>query len=65
MSEPKVRFMRDNGNSYPAWEKHTIGDMTVELTEYKPLSCGLPLLTSARTGLMFQDEYRGKSSTEN
>ena len=65
MSEPKVRFMRDNGNSYPAWEKHTIGDMTVELTEYRPLSCGLPLLTSARTGLMFQDEYRGKSSTEN
>ncbi len=65
MAEPKVRFKRDDGSSYPAWGMQSVGDMTVELTEYKPLSCGLPLLTSARTGLMFQDEYRSKSSTEN
>jgi len=65
MPEPKVRFKRDDRSSYPAWERQTVGDMTVELTDYKPLGCGLPLLTSARTGLMFQDEYRGKTSTEN
>jgi len=65
MPEPRVRFKRDDGSSYPAWERQTVGDMTVELTDYKPLGCGLPLLTSARTGLMFQDEYRGKTSTEN
>ena len=65
MAEPKVRFKQDDGSSYPDWGMHTVGDMTVELTDYKPLSCGLPLLTSARTGLMFQDEYRGKTSTEN
>ena len=65
MAEPKVRFKRDDGCSYPAWAKQTVGEMTVELTDYKPLGCGLPLLTSSRTGLMFQDEYRGKTSTDN
>lgn len=65
MAEPKIRFKKADGSSYPSWKKHSVGDMTVELTEYKPLSCGLPLLTSSRTGLMFQDEYRGKTSTEN
>ena len=65
MAEPKIRFKRDDGSSYPAWKKHSVGDMTTELTEYMPLACGMPLLTSARTGLMFQDEYRGKNSTEN
>lgn len=65
MAEPKVRFKKDDGSSYPAWAKQTVGEMTVELTDYKPLGCGLPLLTSSRTGLMFQDEYRGKTSTDN
>ena len=65
MAEPKVRFKKDDGSSYPAWAKQTVGEMTVELTDYKPLGCGLPLLTSSRTGLMFQEEFRGKSSTDN
>lgn len=65
MAEPKVRFKKNDGSSYPAWAKQTVGEMTVELTDYKPLGCGLPLLTSSRTGLMFQDEYRGKTSTDN
>ena len=65
MPEPKVRFKRDDGSCYPEWAKQTVGEMTVELTDYKTLGCGLPLLTSSRIGLMFQDEYRGKTSTDN
>ena len=65
MAEPKLRFKRDDGSSYPEWRMQSVGDLTVELSDYKPLNSGLPLLTSARTGLMFQDEYRSKSSTDN
>lgn len=39
--------------------------MTVELTEYETLKSGYPLLTSSRTGLMFQKDFRDKASTDN
>ena len=39
--------------------------MTEELTEYATFESGYPLLTSSRSGLMFQDEFRDKASTEN
>ena len=37
----------------------------MELSEYAKLNSGLPLLTSARTGLMYQSDYRGNSTTDN
>ena len=39
--------------------------MTIELTEYETLKSGYPLLTSSRTGLMFQKDFRDKASTDN
>ena len=39
--------------------------MTVELTKYETLKSGYPLLTSSRTGLMFQKDFRDKASTDN
>lgn len=47
------------------WEQRKLGDMTVELTEYETLKSGYPLLTSSRTGLMFQKDFRDKASTDN
>ena len=47
------------------WEQRKVGDITKELSEYAKLSSGLPLLTSARTGLMYQSDYRGNSTTDN
>ncbi|MCD7715064.1 MAG: restriction endonuclease subunit S [Lachnospiraceae bacterium] len=38
--------------------------MVEELTEYATFDSGLPLLTSSRSGLMFQNEYRDKKSTD-
>ena len=47
------------------WEQRKVGDITKELSEYAKLNSGLPLLTSARTGLMYQSDYRGNSTTDN
>lgn len=64
MIEPKLRFKADDGSQFPDWEEKTLGDMTVELQDYVPLSSGYPLMTSSRTGLMMQNEFRSKSSTD-
>ena len=46
------------------WEQRKCGEMTEELTEYATFESRYPLLTSSRSGLMFQDEFRDKASTE-
>ena len=62
-----------NGSSYPeirfegftdAWEQREVGELTVESSEYTTLEAGFPLLTSSRNGLMYQNEYRGKQTTD-
>lgn len=65
MANPKTRFKRDDGSDYPDWEEISVGEITAELTDYLPLNCGYPLLTSSRNGLLFQEEFRNKVSTEN
>ena len=46
------------------WEQRKLGDITVELSEYATQELGLPLLTSSRSGLMYQDEYRDSRTTK-
>ena len=58
---PEIRF----AGFTDAWEQRKCGDMTIELSEYDNLQSGYPLLTSSRNGLMFQNEFRDKTSTEN
>lgn len=41
-----------------------MGELTAEFTEYTTLSSELPLLTSSRAGLMYQNEYRGNLTTD-
>lgn len=64
MNEPKLRFKADDGNRFPEWEEKTVGDITIELQDYKSFNSGYPLMTSSRTGLMMQNEFRSKSSTD-
>ena len=61
------------GSKYPelrfkgftdAWEQRKVGELTVESSEYTTLEAGFPLLTSSRNGLMYQNEYRGKQTTD-
>ena len=59
--KPNIRFAGFEDD----WEQRKVGDITKELSEYAKLNSGLPLLTSARTGLMYQSDYRGNSSTDN
>jgi type I restriction enzyme S subunit len=47
-----------------AWEQWKVGEITSEVGEYTTLEAGLPLLTSARSGLMYQSEYRGNQATD-
>ena len=47
-----------------AWEQRKVGELTVESSEYTTLEAGFPLLTSSRNGLMYQNEYRGKQTTD-
>ena len=61
MGKPKIRFKGYADD----WEQRKVGDITKELSEYAKLNSGLPLLTSARTGLMYQSDYRGNSTTDN
>ena len=60
-NKPELRFKGFSDD----WEQRKLGDMTVELTEYETLKSGYPLLTSSRTGLMFQKDFRDKASTDN
>ena len=46
------------------WEQRKVGEITKESTEYVNLHSGLPLLTSSRKGLMYQNEYRGNLTTD-
>lgn len=64
MSIHRLRFKADDGSDFPEWKEMTVGDMTIELQDYKSLSSGCPLMTSARTGLMMQNEFRNKLSTD-
>ena len=57
---PEIRFNGFSGD----WEQRRIEEITVESLEYTTLSSGLPLLTSSRNGLMYQNEYRGNQTTE-
>ena len=59
-SVPEIRF---KGFTDP-WEQRKLGDITVELSEYATQELGLPLLTSSRSGLMYQDEYRDSRTTK-
>lgn len=56
---PSIRFHGFDD----AWEQRKLGELTVESTEYTTLSDTLPLLTSSRSGLMYQNEYRGNLTT--
>ncbi|MPM59670.1 hypothetical protein SDC9_106516 [bioreactor metagenome] len=58
---PEIRFEGFTG----VWEQRKVGEVTAELTEYVTFESGFPLLTSSRTGLMRQNEYRGNLSTDN
>lgn len=61
MNVPEIRFM---GFTEP-WERRKVGEVTEELDQYTTLKSGFPLLTSSRSGLMMQNEYRDKTSTDN
>ena len=58
---PEIRFDGFTG----AWEQRKVGELTEKLTEYANLSSGLPLLTSSRNGIMYQNDYRGNQTTDN
>ena len=67
------KMFPENGSPYPeirfkgftdAWEQRKVGELTVESSEYTTLEAGFPLLTSSRNGLMYQNEYRGKQTTD-
>ena len=59
-SMPEIRFK----SFTDLWEQRKLGDITVELSEYATQELGLPLLTSSRSGLMYQDEYRDSRTTK-
>lgn len=59
-SVPEIRFK----GFTDLWEQRKLGDITVELSEYATQELGLPLLTSSRSGLIYQDEYRDSRTTK-
>ena len=61
VKKPAIRFERFTD----AWERCNIGTVTEELSQYATFRSGFPLLTSSRSGLMFQNEYRDNIPTGN
>ena len=57
---PDIRFKGFTDD----WEQRKVGEVTEELSDYDNFSSGLPLLTSARTGIMYQSDYRGNCTTD-
>ena len=57
---PEIRF----AEYVDDWEQRKVGGLTIESSEYATLDTGLPLLTSSRNGLMYQNEYCGKQTTD-
>lgn len=64
MTVPELRFKKDDGTDFLEWEKKDVGSITKELDFYATLSSGYPLLTSSRSGIMLQSEYRDKMTTD-
>ena len=61
MAEPKVRFKRDDGSSYPAWEQGRFGDLIEVYDEKVTSDCTLPVLTSSKTdGIQYQSDHFGR-----
>lgn len=61
MNVPEIRFKEFT----KPWERRKVGEVTEELDQYTTLKSGFPLLTSSRSGLMMQNEYRDNTSTDN
>ena len=59
MGKPKIRF---DGYSED-WEQRKLEDLTKELSDYATMASGLPLLTSSRSGLMYQSDFRDRKTT--
>lgn len=53
----EIRFKSDNGDDFPNWEIHKIGEHIVEYTEKTVIKNQYPVLTSSRRGIMLQSEY--------
>ena len=56
---PKIRFKGFTDD----WEQRKLDDLTEELSEYATMASGLPLLTSSRSGLMYQSDFRDRKTT--
>ena len=59
MGKPTIRFKGYTDD----WEQRKLDDLTEELSEYATMASGLPLLTSSRSGLMYQSDFRDRKTT--
>ncbi len=62
MPEPKVRFKRDDGSSYPAWNDVVLGDIATRVTRKNANGeTDRPLTIASIEGLVDQRTYFGKT----
>lgn len=61
MTEPKIRFKRDDGSSFPDWKTGKIGDLIELYDEKVSDDCELPILTSSKKdGIVYQNDHFGR-----
>ena len=62
MAEPKIRFKRDDGSSYPEWQEVALGDIATRVTRKNSKGeTDRPLTIASIEGLVDQRTYFGKT----
>lgn len=57
MTEPKIRFKRDDGSDFSDWEEMRLGDHLIQFTDITTENNQYPALTSSRKGIFLQENY--------
>lgn len=53
----EVRFNKDNGQSFPEWQKVKLGEYLIKHNEKSEFNNQYPVLTSSRKGIFLQSDY--------
>ena len=59
MAEPRLRFKRDDGSSYPAWKEYALADIMTERNEPHLITADAPQLSfTIEQGVIYPEDKK-------